>query len=280
MTWLEAMERYGVDKPDTRFGMELVELTEVFEATDFKAFAGAEAIKGIRVEGEGDIGRSKLDALTERAKSLGRAGPRVDARARRRRARVARRRSSCPTPSSSASSTRSARRGRPRADRRGERAMAREVLGQLRLDLGRPPVSEGLEFTWIVDFPLFEGLDDAGRPIPAHHAFTAPHPDDLDRLESDPLSVRSRSYDLVLNGWELGRAACESTAPTCSSGSSRCSASTPKTRRTASASCSTRSASARRRTPASRSASTASSRSSPARRTSARSSRSRRPSPA
>ena len=82
--------------------------------------------------------------------------------------------------------------------------MAREVLGQLRLDLGRPPVSEGLAFTWIVDFPLFEGLDDDGRPIPAHHAFTVPHPDDVDRLESDPLSVRSRSYDLVLNGWELG----------------------------------------------------------------------------
>ena len=80
----------------------------------------------------------------------------------------------------------------------------REVLGQLRLDLGRPPVSQGLEFTWIVDFPLFEGADESGRPIPAHHAFTAPHPDDVDRLESDPLSVRSRSYDLVLNGWELG----------------------------------------------------------------------------
>src|SRR5258708_3623536 len=86
----------------------------------------------------------------------------------------------------------------------GERTMVREVLGQLRLDLGRPPVTEGLEFTWVVEFPLFEGFDEAGRPMPAHHAFTAPHPDDLARLESDPLSVRSRSYDLVLNGWELG----------------------------------------------------------------------------
>ena len=74
MTWLDAMERYGSDKPDTRFGMELVELTEVFEATDFHAFAGAEAVKGIRVAGEGDMGRSKLDALTDRAKSLGAAG--------------------------------------------------------------------------------------------------------------------------------------------------------------------------------------------------------------
>jgi aspartyl-tRNA synthetase len=87
----------------------------------------------------------------------------------------------------------------------GERATTRSVLGQIRLDLGRPPVGEGpLRFLWLVDFPLFEGLDAEGRPIPAHHAFTMPHPDDLDRLESDPLSVRSQSYDLVINGWELG----------------------------------------------------------------------------
>ena len=87
MTWLDAMERYGSDKPDTRFGMELVDLTEVFEATEFKAFAGAEAVKGICVAGEGDMGRSKLDALIDRAKALGARRPRVDARARRRRAR-------------------------------------------------------------------------------------------------------------------------------------------------------------------------------------------------
>jgi aspartyl-tRNA synthetase len=87
----------------------------------------------------------------------------------------------------------------------GDRSVARSVLGQLRLDLGRPPISEGgLHFLWIVDFPLFEGFADDGRPIPAHHPFTHPHPEDLDRLEADPLSVRSQSYDLVVNGWELG----------------------------------------------------------------------------
>jgi aspartyl-tRNA synthetase len=86
----------------------------------------------------------------------------------------------------------------------GERRSTRAVMGQLRLDLGRPPVSEGLAFLWLLDFPLFEGVDADGRPIPAHHAFTAPHPDDLDRLETAPLEVRSRAYDLVLNGWELG----------------------------------------------------------------------------
>ncbi|HWW53791.1 MAG TPA: amino acid--tRNA ligase-related protein, partial [Acidimicrobiales bacterium] len=79
------------------------------------------------------------------------------------------------------------------------------VLGLLRLELGRPPVSEGgYHFLWVTDFPLFDGVDEAGRPQSAHHPFTMPHLDDLDRLESDPLSVRSQAYDLVLNGWELG----------------------------------------------------------------------------
>jgi aspartyl-tRNA synthetase len=204
MTWLEAMERYGNDKPDTRFGMLLVELTEVFEATDFKAFAAADAVKGICVAGEGDLGRSRLDALTERAVSLGSQGL-VWLRVRDDGVLEG------PVAKFLSDSEQlgivdalGARPGDLALLVAGERAMVREVLGQLRLDLGRPPVSEGIAFTWVVEFPLFEGVDDDGRPVPAHHAFTAPHPDDIAKLESDPLSVRSRSYDLVLNGWELG----------------------------------------------------------------------------
>ena len=80
-----------------------------------------------------------------------------------------------------------------------------EVLGQLRNDLGRPPVYEGpYRYVWVVDFPMFVGMSEDGHPKPAHHPFTRPHPDDIDRLETDPMSVRSRAYDLVLNGWELG----------------------------------------------------------------------------
>src|SRR5205085_1598181 len=81
-----------------------------------------------------------------------------------------------------------------------------EVLGQLRNDLGRPPVHQGpYRYVWIVDFPMFVGVDAVtGMPKPGHHPFTRPHPDDVERLESDPMSVRSRAYDLVLNGWELG----------------------------------------------------------------------------
>ena len=91
----------------------------------------------------------------------------------------------------------------------GDRHMTNHVLGILRLDLGRPPVNEGgLQLQWVVDFPLFEALDSEGRPIPAHHPFTMPHPEDLDLLDSasgdDLLNVRSQAYDLVLNGWELG----------------------------------------------------------------------------
>jgi aspartyl-tRNA synthetase len=204
MTWTDAMEQYGVDKPDTRFGMRLVEVTELFEATDFNAFAAAEAVKGIRLEGEGDLGRSKLDTLTERAKSLGSQGL-VWLRVRAGGALEG------PVVKFLSDSEQlgivdalGARPGDLALLVAGDRPMVREVLGQLRLDLGRPPLSEGLEYTWVVEFPLFESFDETGRPIPAHHPFTAPHPDDLARLESDPLSVRSRSYDLVLNGWELG----------------------------------------------------------------------------
>jgi aspartyl-tRNA synthetase len=204
MTWLEGMERYGTDKPDTRFGMLLEDLTEVFAATEFRAFAGAEVIKAIRVEGEGDAPRSKVDALTERAVSLG-AGGLVWMRVREGgvlESPVAKFLSDAEK--LGVVDATAAVAGDLVLIAAGERATTREVMGQLRVDLGRPPVSEGLAFLWLVDFPLFEGLDADGRPIPAHHAFTAPHPDDIDRLESAPLEVRSRSYDLVLNGWELG----------------------------------------------------------------------------
>jgi aspartyl-tRNA synthetase len=86
-----------------------------------------------------------------------------------------------------------------------EHPVACKVLGALRVEIGSPPVSEGPHrYVWVTDFPMFEGLDDDGNPIAAHHPFTMPHPDDFDLLESDPLAVRSQAYDLVLNGWELG----------------------------------------------------------------------------
>ncbi|HET7488217.1 MAG TPA: aspartate--tRNA ligase [Acidimicrobiales bacterium] len=204
MTWGEATERYGTDKPDTRFGMTLVELTDTFSDTGFNAFK-APAVKGIRVPGAGDLTRSRLDALTDKAKQFGAKGlvwmrvgteqaldsPVVRFLSDKEQAGVA--------------SAMEAEPGDLLLLVADERRKVNHVLGLLRLELGRPPVNEGgFHFLWVTEFPLFEGLGDDGKPIPAHHPFTMPHPDDVDRLESDPLSVRSQAYDLVLNGWELG----------------------------------------------------------------------------
>ncbi|HEX5614049.1 MAG TPA: aspartate--tRNA ligase [Acidimicrobiia bacterium] len=204
MTWHDAMERFGSDKPDTRFATELVELGEVFAATEFRAFQGVEAIKGICVGGQGDLPRARVDALVDRAKALGAPGL-VWMRVRDGGALDS------PVAKFLSESEQlgvvdalAARPGDLVLVAAGDRPMVRAVLGQLRLDLCRPAVGEGLAFTWVVDFPLFEGIDAAGNPIPAHHPFTMPHPGDLDLLESEPLSVRSQAYDLVLNGWELG----------------------------------------------------------------------------
>jgi aspartyl-tRNA synthetase len=208
LTWHEAMERYGSDKPDVRFGMELVDLGEVFAATEFRAFQ-QDAVKGIRVDGQGAMSRSQLDALTDRAKKLGAAGLvwlRVGAHGALE-SPVAKFLSEAEQ--LALVDTMGAGPGDLLLLVAGDRSLVNRVLGTLRLDLGRPPVTEGgLHFLWVVDFPLFEGLGDGGRPIPAHHPFTMPHADDLSLLDSatgdDLLKVRSQAYDLVLNGWELG----------------------------------------------------------------------------
>jgi aspartyl-tRNA synthetase len=208
MTWAEAMDRYGTDKPDLRFGMELIDLSPVFEGTEVKAF-GAPSVKALLVEGASGLSRSKLDGLTDRAKQLGAKGLawfRVTAGeigglgldspldrflSDEERAGLL--------------TTTGAAEGDLVLVVADQYRPACTVLGQLRLDLGGKPVSEGpYRYLWVVDFPMFDGVDDDGHPIAAHHPFTMPHADDLDRLESDPASVRSQAYDLVLNGWELG----------------------------------------------------------------------------
>ena len=207
MTWHDAMERYGSDKPDVRFGMELVELTEVFASTGFKAFAG-QAVKGIRLPGGADMSRKRLDDLTDAAKRWGAKGlvwMRVQADTL-----------DSPVAKFLSEDELAGIRGALAAEPgdllflvADDRPVVRQVLGRLRLELGRPPVTEGgLTYLWVVDFPLFDGLGDDGSPLPAHHPFTMPHPDDVDLLASDDpadlLRVRSQAYDLVLNGWELG----------------------------------------------------------------------------
>ncbi|HUY07097.1 MAG TPA: aspartate--tRNA ligase [Acidimicrobiales bacterium] len=208
MTWHEALDRYGTDKPDLRFALELVDLTKVLDQTTFNAFK-APCIKAIRVPGGGDYGRTRLDGLIESARALGAKGL-VWMRA----VALAEGVIDLESPIAKFLSEK---------ERTGIVEMtgaldgdlvlivadvheaACRILGQLRIDIGRPPVHEGpRRLCWVIDFPMFEGFDEEGRLLAAHHPFTMPHPDDVERLESDPLSVRAQSYDLVLNGWELG----------------------------------------------------------------------------
>jgi len=212
MTWHEAMDRFGVDKPDLRFGMELVDLTGLFAATEARALQ-APCVKALAVPGGGELGRARLDALVDRAKALGAAGlawfrvSRADSDGGGGVVELQSPLDKVLSPAERAGLVEST--GAGAGDLvlvvASEWRTACDVLGQLRLDIGRPPVGEGeLRFLWVTEFPLFDGTDDEGRPLAAHHPFTMPNPDDIALLGSDPWRVRSQAYDLVLNGWELG----------------------------------------------------------------------------
>lgn len=224
MTWHEAMDRYGTDKPDLRFGMELIDVTSVFADTEFNAFK-TPCVKAMRVVGGGDASRNAVDALTEDAKRLGAKGL-VWMRVERDtdgssgglgvNSPVAK---FCSDAEIAGLLTAlDAQEGDMCYLVADEWRNASEVLGQLRLQLGRPPVNEGgLAFVWVVDFPLFENVDADGHAVLAHHPFTRPVDDDLglitaaaaaaragEPMGADLIDVRSQAYDLVLNGWELG----------------------------------------------------------------------------
>jgi aspartyl-tRNA synthetase len=210
MTWLDAMNNYGSDKPDIRFGMQLTELSEVFAQTDFNAFK-APSVKGIRLPGGGDTTRNRLDQLTDRAKGWGAKGLvwiKVGANGEVN-SPVAKFMSE--TEIAGVLKALDAEEGDICFIVADKWRRTVHVLGLLRLELGRPPVNEGgYNFLWVTDFPLFESINEDGSPVPAHHPFTMPHEEDISLLNAkhdDPeklLEIRSQAYDLVLNGWELG----------------------------------------------------------------------------
>ncbi len=210
MSWEEAMERFGSDKPDTRFGMELVELTEIFVETEANVFK-ASCVKGIRLEGGTSLTRKEIDSLVDQAKLWGakglawmrvvdgETGPALDAG-------VAKFLSV--TEATATITALEAEVGDMVFLVADERPTVRHILGLLRNELGRPPVTEGgLHFLWVTDFPMFDDeLGPDGRPQAMHHPFTMPNAEDMEAglIESDPTKVRSIAYDLTCNGWELG----------------------------------------------------------------------------
>ncbi len=212
----EAVERYGSDKPDTRFGLELHDLRDLFAATEVRVFRSvleaAGAIKGLVLPGRGDLGRKDLDALVDEAKALG-AGGLVWAGVGTDELK---------SPIAKFLSD-AERRGLPAATGAepgdlvlivadARRALVNKVLGGLRTRLAErydlvPKTDPGdpgaWHFVWIVDFPWFEWNEEAQRWDFSHHPFTGIVEDTLEHLGSDPGRVVSKAYDITLNGWEL-----------------------------------------------------------------------------
>ena len=209
MAYAEAMERFGTDRPDTRFGLELVELAPLCEGCGFRVLEAAAAegrVKGIVLPGGAGLSRRELDGLSELVRPHGAAGVLWFKR----------------TPEGVASPAKKAL-GEAGVLRFLEAAGAGEgdvllvvggpqkvvlaALGALRLHLAaaRGLVPEGRhDFLWVTDFPLLEWNEDDGRYYAMHHPFTAPRPEDVERLATDPGTVRARAYDVVMDGVELG----------------------------------------------------------------------------
>jgi aspartyl-tRNA synthetase len=210
LTYAEAMSRYGSDRPDTRLGMELEDLSGVFATSEFKVFAGAlgagGVIKGINAKGAGDWSRSRIEALNQvaldaGAKGLAWAAFPAEGEVRSPIAKF--------FSDAEMTALRDALGVEPGdlvlmiAD---AREVAEEVLGVLRLKMADELGIErsGFDVLWVVDFPMFKYDEDEGRYAANHHPFTMPREEDVERLESEPLSVGSYSYDLIMNGYEIG----------------------------------------------------------------------------
>jgi aspartyl-tRNA synthetase len=204
MTYAEAMDRFGTDKPDLRFGMEITDLSGVFSITEFKAFAGVLADGGsVRGINGGTLGlsRSGLDGLVSRAQELGAKGlvwmvVEDDGSLRSPVAKFL---------SSDELDGLKTRLGAGPGDvlliAADDIRVVSKVLGQLRLDIAQPASNDDLSFLFVVDFPVFDVAED-GSLSPAHHPFT--DPGDVDTLVNSPETAVSKAYDLVLNGTELG----------------------------------------------------------------------------
>jgi aspartyl-tRNA synthetase len=203
LTWQESMDLYGVDKPDTRFGMEIVDLTDEFRTSEFRGFAGAVAaggvVRGINT-GERDLARSAADALVDEAKRLGAKGLvwMVVEPDGSWRSPVSKFLSAAEL--SAVAERMQAKPGDVVLVVADQWKTAVSVLGALRLQLGRPSGHEELKFLWVTDFPMFEEGEHGLTFL--HHPFTAPQ--DVEVMATSPLQALSRAYDVVVNGIELG----------------------------------------------------------------------------
>jgi len=211
MTWQEAMERFGSDKPDLRFGMELKNITELVKGCGFGVFTGAiengGSVRGINVKGQGGMPRKKIDALVDFAKGYGAKGLAYIAIQQDGSCKSSFAKFMTEQEMTDIVKAMEGEAGDLLLFAADRNKIVWNVLGALRTTLaGQLDLFDENEyrFVWITEFPQFEWSDEEERFVAMHHPFTMPVEEDLDKLESDPGAVRAKAYDIVLNGNEIG----------------------------------------------------------------------------
>ena len=211
LTWREAMDRFGSDKPDMRFGMELKNVSDVVKDCEFVVFQSAlkegGSVRGINAEGQAGMARKKIDALVEYAKGFGAKGLAYLAVHEDGSYKCSFGKFMKPEELDALAAAMEAKPGDLLFFAAGKDKMVFDVLGNLRLELARQLGlldKKDFKFLWVTEFPLLEYSEEENRYVAMHHPFTMPMEEDLPLLDTDPGAVRAKAYDIVLNGTELG----------------------------------------------------------------------------
>ncbi len=211
MTWQEAMDRFGSDKPDIRFGMELVDVSEVVKDCEFVVFKGAlengGSVRGINAKGQGAMPRKKIDKLVDFAKDFGAKGLAYAAIQEDGSIKSSFAKFMSEEEMAALVKAMDGENGDLLLFAADKNQVVWDVLGNLRLEIARQLeiLDKGdYKFLWVTEFPLLEWNDEENRFQAMHHPFTMPMEEDLEYLDTDPGRVRAKAYDIVLNGTELG----------------------------------------------------------------------------
>ncbi len=211
MKWIDAMNRYGSDKPDTRFGMELQDVSDVVKGCGFGVFTGAlengGSVRGLNVKGQATMPRKKIDALVDMAKGSGAKGLAYLAIEEDGTYKSSFAKFMTPDELEALVKAMDGEKGDLLLFAADKNTIVWNVLGQLRLELGRQLNlydPKQFNFLWVTEFPLLEWSDEENRFMAMHHPFTMPMEEDWQYIDSDPGRVRAKAYDIVLNGVELG----------------------------------------------------------------------------
>ena len=211
MTWQEAMDRFGSDKPDTRFGMELVDVSDTVKDVDFIVFKSAlengGSVRGINVEGQATMPRKKIDALVEFAKGYGAKGLAYLCINEDGTYKSSFTKFMTDDQVEALVKAMNGKKGDLLLFAADKNKVVWDVLGALRIEVAKQLDmidNTKFNFLWVTEFPLLEWDDEEERFVAVHHPFTMPMDEDLDKLDTDPGAVRAKAYDIVLNGTELG----------------------------------------------------------------------------